>query len=177
METEFSVYSWILENIAVIEAAILLIGVFLTIRTLKAHKQESKNLATLNLIIHQRSDEKFNKSLDLLTDLIKKQQGNAYMDLSSYLLADKKSEEAKAIFEVLNFREFVAVGINSGIIDEKTYKRAYCSVFVRDWENLKHTVEAVRKDLGKDTMFQDFEKLATKWKNKPLKNINKKLLK
>ena len=51
-------------------------------------------------------------------------------------MADLESSESKDIIEVLNFREFVSVGINTGIIDEKVYKRAYCSVMIRDWKLL-----------------------------------------
>ncbi len=156
----------------VIQAVILFIGLGLTCITIYFQKVQAKRLATLELIIHQRSNLKFNESFDILTNLINNE--DPFCDLSRYL-KDRASKESQAILEVLNFREFVAVGINSGIIDESTYKNAYCSTFVRDWEYLEHTVKALRKSTGKQTFFQDFEILAKKWKNTPLKCRNIKI--
>ena len=107
-----------------------------------------------------------NEALDIMTDLINSRQ--KYSDLSSYF-NDRKSKEAQALLKVLNFREFVAVGINSGIIDESTYKRAFCSTVLRDWDNLEHTLKAMRKEFNKETLFQDLEILANRWKKNPLK--------
>ena len=83
-----------------------------------------------------------------------------------YLL---KPIRAKDIIEVLNFREFVSVGINTGIIGEKVYKRAYCSVMIRDWKLLKSTIFSIREKQNKQTLFQDFEILAKRWEKSPLK--------
>ncbi|PWM81440.1 MAG: hypothetical protein DBY31_06045 [Succinivibrio sp.] len=151
---------------AALQAVILFLGLGATFLTLSIHRKEAKNLATLNLIIHQRSDSELNEALDIMTDLINSRQ--KYSDLSSYF-NDRKSKEAQALLKVLNFREFVAVGINSGIIDESTYKRAFCSTVLRDWDNLEHTVKAMRKEFNKETLFQDLEILANRWKKKPLK--------
>lgn len=168
-----TVFSFFMNNftfqdyMTAVQAVILFLGLGLTVWTLRSQKKDAKNLATLNLIIHQRNDSKFNDASNLLTELIKNK--NTYSDLSSYL-NDSKSKEAEAILTVLNFREFVSVGINNGIIDEKTYKNAFCSVFVRDWNNLENTIKALRKsNNNKNTLFQDFEVLAKKWIKQPLK--------
>ena len=56
-----------------------------------------------------------------------------FSDLSKHL-ENFDSAERQAILMVLNYREFVAVGINTGVIDEETYKRAYYNLMLRDWQ-------------------------------------------
>lgn len=69
------------------------------------------------------------QSIDLMAELAREQK--EFADLSKYL-EDKQSKERKAILNVLNYREFVAAGINTGVIYEHTYKRAYYNLVLRD---------------------------------------------
>ena len=155
------------EWMTALQAVILFLGLGATFWTLRAQKIDSKNLATLNLIIHQRGDEQLNSATKTMNRLL--DEKTEFADLSHYF-DDPYSEECRAILKVLNFREFVAVGINQGIIDEKTYKQAFYTIVVNDWHNLEHTVKALRNcKKGKPTLFQDFELLAKRWEKSPLK--------
>lgn len=72
-----TVFSFFMSNFAfqdymtAVQAVILFLGLGLTVWTLRSQKKDAKNLATLNLIIHQRNDLKFNEASNLLTELIK----------------------------------------------------------------------------------------------------------
>ena len=126
-------------------------------------------MATMQLIIHQRSDERLNDAVDLMGKLARAQKD--FSDLSIYF-HDLESIESRAIINVLNFREFVSVGINSGILDEETYKRSYYSLMLRDWKNLRKTIEAIRTSRnGSPTNFQEFEKLVYRWEQKPIRKF------
>lgn len=151
-----------------IQAVILFLGLGATVFTLFLQNKANKRLATLNLIIHQRSDEELNNAIDLVFKLAT--ESSDFDDLSQYL-KNKDSSERKAILKVLNYREFVAVGINKGIIDEEAYKQAYYSVTLRDWRILQKTIISIRNNRKTQTLFQDFELLVSKWKKKPLKTI------
>lgn len=152
---------------AALQAVILFLGLGATFLTLRAQKADSKNMATLNLIIHQRGDDQLNEAIAKMNRLL--DEKTEFADLSHFF-DDPYSEECRAILKVLNFREFVAVGINQGIIDEKTYKQAFYTIVVNDWHNLENTIKAIRKcKKGKPTLFQDFEKLAKRWEKHPLK--------
>ena len=143
-----------------IQEIILALGLGATVFTLVFNHKENKRQSTLDLIIHQRSNDKLNNAVN--------NNSNSIKDLVSFM-ADLESSESKDIIEVLNFREFVSVGINTGIIDEKVYKRAYCSVMIRDWKLLKSTIFSIREKQNKQTLFQDFEILAKRWEKSPLK--------
>ncbi|WP_295354539.1 DUF4760 domain-containing protein [uncultured Succinivibrio sp.] len=159
------------DMMAAVQAVILFLGLGATVYTLRFNRKDSMRRSTLDLIIHQRSDEDLNKAMSKVNDLISEK--GVYEDLSSYF-QNRHSEEAQAILKVLNFREFVAVGINLRVIDEDIYKRAYCSLVLRDWKNLENTVKGMRTEYKKDTLFQDFEMLAKQWADYPIKDLHKK---
>lgn len=138
-----------------IQEIILALGLGATVFTLVFNHKENKRQSTLDLIIHQRSNDKLNNAVNHVVSLARNLNNN--------------SNSIKDIIEVLNFREFVSVGINTGIIDEKVYKRAYCSVMIRDWKLLKSTIFSIREKQNKQTLFQDFEILAKRWEKSPLK--------
>ena len=103
------------DMMAAVQAVILFLGLGATVYTLRFNRKDSMRRSTLDLIIHQRSDEDLNKAMSKVNDLISEK--GVYEDLSSYF-QNRHSEEAQAILKVLNFREFVAVGINLRVIDE-----------------------------------------------------------
>ena len=73
---------------------------------------------------------------------------------------------------MLNAKEFTATGILSNVFDENVYKQSQFTVFTRDWKRLECVVHHIRQHVGRDTLYQDFEILAIKWKNNPLKKRN-----
>lgn len=166
METDFTTEQIIL----IIQAVILFLGLGITALTIWSNRQDNRKQATLQLILHQRSNKELNSAIDLMAKLAReKKKQNEFSDLSSYL-ENFDSPEREAILMVLNYREFVAVGINTGVIHEETYKRAYYNLMLRDWQYLANTVNSVRNSPnGKSTNFKDFELLAKRWKKKPLK--------
>ena len=153
-----------------IQEIILALGLGATVFTLVFNHKENKRQSTLDLIIHQRSNDKLNNAVNHVVSLARNlnNNSNSIKDLVRFM-ADLESSESKDIIEVLNFREFVSVGINTGIIGEKVYKRAYCSVMIRDWKLLKSTIFSIREKQNKQTLFQDFEILAKRWEKSPLK--------
>lgn len=125
----------------VVQAIILFLGLGATVWTLRNQKIESKNQSTLNLIIHQRSDKELHNATKLVDHLLKEK--SEFSDLALFF-DNPDCDECQAILKILNFREFVSVGINSKIIDEETYKRAFYTIMLRDWKNLENTIKALR---------------------------------
>ncbi|WP_372340508.1 DUF4760 domain-containing protein [Neisseria polysaccharea] len=125
-------------------------------------------MATVDLILRQRENKTLNDAAYIIIGLVK---GNDFPSLHQYLDKEKYPNERKAILDLPNYREFVAVGINIGIIiDEEIYKRSYYNIILRDWKWMCQTVESIRNsEKGHSTNFQDFEKLVKRWQKKPLK--------
>lgn len=124
-------------------------------------------MSTIDLILRQRANNDLNQAIDMVYKLV---QGQDFPNLHEYLDKDKHPNERKAILTLLNYREFVAVGINTGIIDEEIYKRSYYNIVLRDWKLMQKTIETIRNSSkGSPTNFQDFEMLVKRWEKKPLK--------
>ncbi len=77
------------------------------------------------------------------------------------------------ILYVLNHFETVCVGIKSGIYDEEMVKSAWCTMMISTYELAAPVVQAMRKKDNKDTIFQEYELLVTRWKDQPLKRRKK----
>lgn len=151
------------------QAVILTFGLGFTAFSIWSNQQENRKRATVDLILHQRSDLKLNEAMDLLGSLV---QGQDFPSLSQYLNVEKYPKERSAILTVLNHREFVSVGINTGIIDEMLYKRSYYNMMLRDWKYLAKTIEDIRNSAkGSPTNFQDFELLVKRWQLNPLQKM------
>lgn len=162
----FTFAEWIL----IIQAVILFFGLGFTALSIRNSRQDNRRRATVDLILHQRNNKELNQALECISDLVKAED---FPSLHQYLDKDKYPNERKSILDVLNYREFVSVGINTGIIDEEIYKRSYYNIVLRDWKHLNKTIDAIRdSSKGHKTNFQEFEKLARRWERKPLKKFN-----
>jgi hypothetical protein len=86
-----------------------------------------------------------------------------------YLLSEDGLAKRKLVLHVLSRYEFMAAGVNEGDFDAKIYKRMYYNNVVGDWNKLETFVLELRESRKNYTPFQEFQKLATKWKKHPLK--------
>ena len=86
-------------------------------------------------------------------------------------LVGEDSVERRKILHVLNNQEFIAVGIRLGAFDEKVYKQMQCSNVLKLWTATSGFIHELRKIDKKNTLFQDFEKLANRWEQNPIKKL------
>lgn len=64
---------------------------------------------------------------------------------------------------VLNDYELIAIGIERGIIDDKTYRRWFRSGVVKDWRSAAPFIMAIRERTGNDHLFHEFEDMARRY--------------
>jgi len=79
-----------------------------------------------------------------------------------------EGEEARAVRYLLNHFEIVSIGIQAGIYDEAMIKSCWHATVVRTWDKSRPLIAAAR-ELNRNTMLQEFEWLARRWKRRPLK--------
>lgn len=77
--------------------------------------------------------------------------------------------EAKTIRVLLNHFELISVGIQSGIYDELMIKESWCNIVITTYDQALPFIQATRERDGKNTVYQEFELLAKRWKDNPLK--------
>jgi len=126
--------------------------------------QQEARRATVDLVVEQKRDTK----LTVAREWINKTKERGETNLAKYL-ESPESTEYQNILYALNTYEFVAVGIRTGAFSETTYKRLRYSTLIADWECFHGFVTEFRKRHGTQSLFQDFEWLHERWKNKPLK--------
>ena len=128
----------------------------------------ARKRATIDHIIHQKSDKDYLAAIHCVYELHEqktplvsycaKQEGNSDME-----------KHRSCILAVLNNHEFIALGIRKKAFDEKIYKDLQYSNFLKVWDSCQGFIAELRRTRAKDTLFQEFEWLATRWKNNPLK--------
>lgn len=132
--------------------------------SIRANGKSSRHRATIDLLLAQKTDESLIQAKKVMAALHENDE------FTALACKDKNKDPKRAsILVILNNYEFIALGIREGALDEKIYKRAYCSMLMRDWEAMKPFVMELRRQNNMPTLFQEFEYLAAKWKKKPLK--------
>jgi Domain of unknown function (DUF4760) len=161
------VIGWLGESVGFwIQTAAFLVSAGAGILVIRHNGRLAKKRALIDLIIQQKSNKDLLAAIQTVYKLA--EDGN---HLSK--LVGEDSPDRRAILEALNNIEFIAVGIRMGAFDEKTYKQMQYSNVLKLWKVSSGFIHEIRKIDGKETLFQDFERLAKKWEAKAIKNINK----
>lgn len=127
--------------------------------------KQGRMRATIDLIMHQKSDASLLEAVTFVYRL----QGES-VQFSSY--ANKPdSKELQCILKVLNNHEFIAAGIHQKTFDEDMYKNMQYSNVLKVWNASAGIVAEIRHKNGIETLFQEFERLAVRWKKFPIKRI------
>lgn len=126
--------------------------------------KQARMRALIDLIIQQKSNKDLYEAIQLVYRLAENGK-----PLSS--MVENDTEERRKILVVLNNQEFIATGIRMGAFDGKLYKQMQCSNVVKLWNAASGFVHELRKIDNKNTIFQDFERLAQKWEKTPIKKI------
>lgn len=163
--TNFSQWVQLLSPIATV------IGVIIAACSIYKNTQNAKKRGTIDMIVAENNNSELQKAISRVNQLAKDDKDCIF---AAYISEDEKlAEDRAAILKVLNHREFMSVAILGGALDEKIYKSFQYSMHMRDWNNLSGFVNELRKKKQIDTIFQEFECLSQKWKEKPLKEKKK----
>lgn len=126
--------------------------------------KQARLRALIDLVVHQKTDLELVNATRRVNALHQKKES-----WTKHL--DPTCQERMDILLILNNLEFIAVGVRLGAFHENTYKQMQCNNVLRVWEASEAFIVEIRKEAGKDTPFQDFEKLAKRWKSKPIQNL------
>ncbi len=146
-----------------IQTGALIISALAAIILIAANRRDNKRRAIIDLVIQQKQDPELQAAKELVLSMHDNNAANAAQHL-----ANRNSPEYKAILRVLNQYEFIAAGIKESALDEDIFKRVQYSVCIKDWELLSGFVMEFRHQSNRNTLFQEFEHLAKRWKKKPL---------
>lgn len=158
---------------------ILIITASIALATVRSSSSTERRRATVDIVRDQQRDEVL---IAARATVRKMHYSPGGIDAKSIILP-KDSPELQAIFTVLNSYEFIATGLKTKAFDKKSYKSMYHNNVVTNWAMLEEFVTLYRakyraehanvKGVRAETLFQDFENLAAKWKKRPLKKDEK----
>lgn len=125
----------------------------------------ARRRATIDHIIHQRSDKDLTEATDLVFKL--NNDGVQFSKFSGQL----DSPERLAILDVLNNHEFIALGIRRGAFEEQIYKELQFTNFKRVHSACAGFIAEIRATQRNKKIFQEFDWLIARWDSSPLKEI------
>jgi Domain of unknown function (DUF4760) len=152
---------------------ILIVSASIAIITLRATSSNERRRATVDIVRDQQKDGVLIAARATVRNMHYSPCG---IDVPA-LLKPADSPELQAIFTVLNSYEFIATGLKTKAFDKKSYKSMYHNNVVTNWAQLEEFVTLYRvkyreehsevEGVRAETLFQDFENLAAKWKKRP----------
>ncbi|MFW5450883.1 MAG: DUF4760 domain-containing protein [Methylophagaceae bacterium] len=129
---------------------------------------------SLSLLMELKQDEKFYSTLRTIQDMVNKNDIRID-ELAALNIEDQRQREsAQSIRYLLNLLESISIGIKHNIYDEASIKDSICSILTQAFDQTKPFIDRTRSMHGKDTYYMEFERLAKKWKKKPIKSESEK---
>jgi hypothetical protein len=148
------------------QTCVLFFAAVLALLAIIDSRKTARRKAAVDAIAALKRDEAIEKAVLIINGL---HDGDT--NIGSFAKKEKFSTpESKSICYVLNHYEHVCVGIDQGIYDEVIFRNTMHTHVVKLYEKVKPFIEEARRTSGKETTFQDFEILACRWKNHPLKH-------
>jgi hypothetical protein len=148
-----------------IQTLILVIGTIGAFLAVWSARVIERRKAASAVIFQARADGTLVDGIRRITQL-----HDGETNIRKFAKADQKdSEESKAIRYVLNHYEYISVGIQEDIYDEKIFKKSSFSTITKVYERTRPFIEALRVEEKRDTIYQEVEWLACRWLCSPLK--------
>jgi len=155
----------LLEKLSIVQTLAIIISAIAAVVIISVTKIISRRRATIDMVLKLRLDPSYKKARKDFKAIRDGGNGMAEFACRNHT-ADA---ESKTILDVLNHYEFICVAIRERAICEKTYKRMLCTQVLKDWECSQGFVTEIRKTKDHPTLFQEFERIAKRWKKRPLK--------
>ena len=154
----------------IVQNLILVLSAAIGIWTIGSSSRQERRRATVDLVLDQLQDDSLMAHRHTVRRLIdSKADLPAILDLPTI---PTPPPERIAILAILNLHEFMASGVRQGAFDEKTYKRLFYTMVVGHWKYLSTFALKYRAGIG-PTVYQDFQWLAEKWRDHPLRSDRK----
>lgn len=145
------------------------IGGYIAVTSIKSARELARKKSSIDLILDSKHDDNLEKGLNVIREI----HSNPKEDIVKFAYPEMfKVEQNVDIRYVLNYNEFVAIGIREGIYDERIIKNATHRITTKSYEMCEKYIEKVRDDVGVKTIWCEYEALYKRWKDSPPDNPN-----
>jgi len=132
-------------------------------KQVKAASKGQERRATIELMLNQNANPELKKATNFIKDLHRSGQTNVAL-----YIQDRKSPEYLMLVYLLNTYEFTAAAIKEKALDEDLLKRMQYTVILNNWKVLEPFVIVLRNTDKHETLFQEIQLMAERWKLNPL---------
>lgn len=148
-----------------VQTAVLLLGAIFAYLAIRSSRAIERRKAAAEVIFSSRRDEELRKAVRHIATLHEGDQNIARFAKKEHM----ETDDSKLIRYALNHYEYISVGIAEGIYDERMFQNSSHSTVMKLYNRTKPFIDEARAQAGSQTIFQDFECLACRWREKPLK--------
>jgi hypothetical protein len=144
-------------TIGLVASAIAIVAIY-------SNRQLARKKNSLDTVLSCKGDANYRESIKAIHQIHK----DPNKEVSKFAYAESATEaDADSIRYLLNFYEYLAVGIKSKIYDEPLLKDSMYTSLITVFERCEGFIDIVRKN-GQKTAFCNFERLAKKWIDDPI---------
>lgn len=144
---------------------VVTLGVIVAVVSIHTQRSIARKKQTADLLFASRSDRKLQSGYQFIGEY----STACTKNIIALAEVDAQSDHAEDVRYVLNHFETVSVGIDAGIYDEPMLKRSWCMIVLQTYERTQPLIAAIRRRQQRETILQEFEALAVRWKKSPLK--------
>lgn len=135
-------------------------GVLVAIASVLVVRATAKRKQSADLLFASRADKELMQGMRCLSQL----HNNPDANIRRYAAKDQsQTSEAQSIRYVLNHWEYVSVGVQAGIYDEKMLWNASYSTVTGLHRHARPFIDALRETSGRGTVYQEIQWLAERW--------------
>ncbi|MGZ8947368.1 MAG: DUF4760 domain-containing protein [Methylococcaceae bacterium] len=169
-------FSWLTPTVVVISVISAAICAFFSI---KSSREIARKSAAIDLMERAVGNDILKKASEIIREI--HTNPNIDMYIFAYSICPKNCgldeasfyEKGEAIRTMLNFIEHIAIGIKNDIYDETILKEQRYTAVTSLLDMTNKYIATRRSQSGHHTLYQDFERLAEKWKLNPLNSYKK----
>ena len=140
--------------------------------TVNATQEENRKQATLKILLEARVSEYFQKTQDLVIEYFPSNETDCLKKLRD--LSDSEDEREQkavaAVFEVLNYYEFIAAGIRQRNLDKKMLKNTIRRILCRLVFDMRDIIRDIRVNQKRTKSYQHLVAIYWEWVDKTHKD-------
>jgi hypothetical protein len=142
-------------------------GVITTIVSIGSSREISRKNAVMSYINSSMHDSWYAKGMRIITEMHSdpEEEIKRYADSNYKERTTDKKEKAEYIRHTLNHFEHLSAGIKEGIFDEQLAFQIKKGVVKNTWKQTREFIYLRREHLGSNTLYENFERLASAWQN------------
>lgn len=138
------------------------VGATIAVLSIKSAREIARKKNAIDLVISAKQDDYQRESIKVIRDY----HEDAHKDIVS--LAHKSSDDnvvkaQKHLRYILNYFEYISVGVRNKIYDEKIIKDSMFGTISKTYTQCKPYILKARELSSSNTIYQEFEALAQRW--------------